>query len=293
MSDIPYATEKGLRALLPKRDENLQLINGVLGLSDGEGVVFLDHLAENVPAMIADGYGEDRFGDVFYNDHLSSLASRIQRLAEEEPGFVAGLNALFFGSRVISIRPTTNVDGMGDKYYQSTLTAEGNLEIEYRRFYCNLNEIGADLSVLVKAYVRANAAPGIFSFVSGEPSAASMKPKVQALAEQLEIFLPEFIDVIGDFAELSDTLEKSGYESDRFDEVFYDAFMDNLLSNLKTLMEEDPGHFLALFKTRFAGRMIVLQPFSNEEAETVNGYYQTSFSPEGGLVIKFRRNNVT
>lgn len=287
-----------------KRDEHLQTIDTVLGL-EGTTTVFAFEadLAANFDAMIADGYGADRFGDIFYNDHLSSLASRIQRIVEENPGFVSKFNALFHGAdpeadgvrrRSISIRPTRNADGMGNKYYMSSFTPEGNLEIEYCRFNCNLSEIGADLPALVKTISRVNAAAMAAAGGSdGQPSEASQYPRVLAIAELLGIEAPEFIDVVGDFAELSDSLEKSGYEIDRFEDIFYGTFMENLFDNLKGFVEEDPVEFLALFHSRFASKKIVLQPFTSEEADVVNGYYQTSFSADGALLIKFRRNNVS
>ena len=120
---------------------------------------------------------------------------------------------------------------------------------------------------------------------------ASGKGKVFELAEILEIPLPEIIDVVADRNDLNDCLAKSNYGLERFNEIIYDSHIDNLISKLRTFNAQDPVEFLKLFKSRFAAKKLILRPYSDDDADQ-SRYYKSSFTPEGELLIQFKRSQV-
>lgn len=141
---IPYNVYKSIRQRTPVMQSYLTSIETLLGIS---GVTYDYCLVENFPVMIAADYGAERFGEIFFDEHLRQLCQALAYKVGGVPGFKEQFVAKFTAKKII-IRPAAEPD-MVQNYYDSSFTPDGALLIEYRRFWCNLNNLGQDFEALV------------------------------------------------------------------------------------------------------------------------------------------------
>jgi hypothetical protein len=104
------------------------------------------------------------------------------------------------------------------------------------------------------------------------------------LAKLLGITSPPLIKIEIDATELMNRLLSAGYDSDRFSEVFFEAYFDKLISKVKCFMKSDPT-FAQRFVTAFHSRTIRLQP---ADPPLSSSYFRTSFNANGDLIIEFK-----
>lgn len=139
--EVPYVVAKSLRQRKPFMDAMLQSYETLLGVT---GIQYDYCLNENYAAMLAANYEADRFAEIMIQEHLTPLIQRLARHIGEDQGFKSAFAGKFKGKTII-IKPATNPDSL-PYYYSSSWTPEGNLLIQYKRFWCNMGEIGNDIA---------------------------------------------------------------------------------------------------------------------------------------------------
>lgn len=142
--EVPYVVAKSIRIRTPALNSLLNSFEQLFGVS---GVKYDYSVHENVKAMTGADYELTRFGEIVIQEHLTTLFQKMAHMVGSnmafKPAFVKK-----WASKTIIIRPAANPDAQST-YYKASFTAEGSLLIEYKRFWCNINEIGADIPSLV------------------------------------------------------------------------------------------------------------------------------------------------
>lgn len=141
---IPYNVYKSIRMRAPVMQSYLTSIETLLGIT---GITYDYCLKENFAAMLAANYGEDRFGEIFFDEHLRQLCQTMAYAVGHTPSFKAAFVERFEAKRIV-LRPASDPDSL-NSYYESSFTAQGELLIQYRRVWTNLNSLGQDLESLV------------------------------------------------------------------------------------------------------------------------------------------------
>lgn len=141
---IPYKVYKSIRMRTPVMQSYLTSMETILGIT---GITYDYCVPLNFPAMVAADYGEERFGEIFFDEHLRQLCQQLAYKIGSNPSFKDAFVAKFTAKKII-IRPAAEPD-MVQNYYDSSITPAGELLIEYRRFWCNLNNLGQDLDATV------------------------------------------------------------------------------------------------------------------------------------------------
>jgi len=98
------------------------------------------------------------------------------------------------------------------------------------------------------------------------------------------------LELVLDEQACKESLVASGYKTDRFVEIFYVTYLDNLIERIEKFIERDPGLFVnALKESMHGSNKIVFRPKNNTDRP---GYYVSSFNPSGDLVIAFTKDQI-
>jgi hypothetical protein len=135
---LSYEVTKSIRAATPQMDTYLGSIAALLNVPS---VTYDYCVSDNLPVMVANGYGEDRFGEIFLNVYLENLFDKLKSFVTSDVGFAAAF-VNNFTSRKIIIRYGGN--SLSD-YHVSSFTPNGDLLVEFRQVWCNINYIGNDI----------------------------------------------------------------------------------------------------------------------------------------------------
>lgn len=138
--EVPYVVSKSIRIRTPALNSLLSSYEQLLGIT---GVKYDYAVHENVKAMTATDYELTRFGEIIIQEHLTSLFQKMAGHVGGNMQFKANFLKKFTGKTII-IKPATNPAACA-RYYNSSFTAEGNLLIQYKSFWCNIGELGADI----------------------------------------------------------------------------------------------------------------------------------------------------
>jgi hypothetical protein len=267
---VPYSVAKSIRQRQPILDANLQAIDQLLQI---QGVQFDYCLEENLKAMRAANYEDSRFADIFFYEHLRPLIERLARFIASDPQFRTDFNAKFVG-KLIVIRP--GVADTLDRYYQSSFTVDGNLLIEYKQFWCNINELGADLEKVIVS--------------DGSYEAQKSMRQNQ---HKLTVYLQAIEGLLGITGVTYDycynlnfpVMVQYGYGEDRFGEIFFEEHLKPIVQRLTMFISQDI-EFRNAFARKFYGRKLIIRPSTSPE--TMRTYYDSSFV-DGNLLIEYKR----
>jgi hypothetical protein len=269
-----YKVAKSIRAYSAKMDSHLRELEALLNLT---GITY-DYCYEvNFPAMTQNGYGDDRFGEVFLDVHLRELNDRVRQFINDDDMFREVMTSKFTGKKII-ILPAANPDNVKN-YYDSSFTSEGNLLIEYRSCWVNIYAIGRDLTDAVSA---GSDVPYL---------AAKSIRQGQAIADAYLRAIEQMLGITGvtyDYCAKENlaAMKVSGYgDGDRFAEIFFTEHLKPVVERIGRFMAEDPA-FKDAFVRKFTGKKIIIRPSANPDS--IQDYYQSSFTQEGNLLIEYR-----
>mmetsp|Transcript_27717 Transcript_27717/g.30272 ORF Transcript_27717/g.30272 Transcript_27717/m.30272 type:complete len:414 (-) Transcript_27717:1412-2653(-) len=142
---VPYLVYKSIRRYEPTLHSYM---NGIERLFNITGVTYDYKVELNHPAMIAGGYTADRFGEIFIQEHLKTVIEKLSRLIAADPmNFMSAFTRKFQSKKII-IQPHPNPSNMNG-YYQSSFTAQGDLLIQYKSVWTNINSLGDDIPSIV------------------------------------------------------------------------------------------------------------------------------------------------
>jgi hypothetical protein len=268
--DVPYVVAKSVRQRLPFLNAMLQSYEQLLGVT---GIKYDYCIKENMAAMVAADYDANRFAEIMFQEHLTPLIQRLARFIGEDPQFKTDFNGRFTGKTII-IKPAANPDSC-KHYYNSSWTAEGNLLIQYKRFWCNLSEIGNDIAE---------------SLISGGSYEA--QKSIRRYTPTMEAFLKGIENLFGITGVTYDycydenfaAMIKANYGEDRFGEIFLHVHLEELVKKMTSFMSQD-YEFRNAFSAKFTGKKIIIKPAADPSA--VKNYYDSKFV-NGNLVIEYR-----
>jgi hypothetical protein len=148
VNGIPYVVVRSIRKYGQVLEDNLNCLESVLHCSDD---LHLEPcVLENCLAMTNAGYDLERFGEIFFVEHLSALLANVQQQVAADNTF-ANEFLKYCSSRTIVIRPAADPASVED-YYDSSFTVDGKLLIEYRSLWTNIDRIGADLATILREH---------------------------------------------------------------------------------------------------------------------------------------------
>ncbi len=269
--DIPYVIAKSIRQRKPFLNAMLQSYEQLLGIT---GIQYDYCIKENMDAMVAANYEATRFAEIMFQEHLTPLIQRLARFVGEDPQFKSDFASKFSGKTII-IKPATDASKC-KHYYNSSFTADGNLLIQYKSFWCNMNEIGNDIAEAMSA---------------GGGSYEAMK-SIRKYTPTKEAFLKGIENLIGvtdvtyDFCyeENFPAMLKQNYGEDRFGEIFLHVHLEELVKKMTGFISQD-YEFRNAFAAKFTGKKIIIKPAADPSA--VKNYYDSKFVG-GNLVIEYR-----
>ena len=91
-------------------------------------------------------YGEDRFGEIWYEVYPQQLKEKLESLCGEDAGL-----AELIRSKWTTRKLKVEKQAMESVYHKCSITAEGDFLIGFRQMWCNLGECGNDIVAMLSA----------------------------------------------------------------------------------------------------------------------------------------------
>ena len=144
VGEIPYKVLKSMRQWKSAYDTNIRALERLLGIV----CVSIEFcILENLNEMKKNNFEIEKFGEIFFEDHMRPMIEQFRRCIGENPLY-SQLFSKRFVTKTIILRPAKQPEQVKN-FYSSRFTENGDLLIEYRSLLTNIHCLGQDFSELI------------------------------------------------------------------------------------------------------------------------------------------------
>ena len=269
--DVPYIVKKSMRENQGKLSENLRRLQASLRRSSP--CTFEAAWPVVGPELKKSNYNtDDYYGGIFYDQYIGQVADKVASFAGSDASFIEMFNAKFTTGKVVIHVGPSNMAG-----YNKCSFVSGDLVVTFKsgNLCTNMSEIGSDFPQIISE--------GISIPYLAQKSMQDGQAKLNETLRTLGGLLNKSdMCLEAEYALLGPEMKKSNYGEDRFADIFYEAYLQQLVDKIRQLVAED-SDFAEAMNDKFTTKKVVIDVGPSNQA----GWNKCSFRG-GDLVITIK-----